>query len=100
MDLEDVANSYIGRIVAFVLTPILLPTATAVAAWLQDAVGIDLEGGQLTAYVVAVAGGLTLTAVTWLYNRGKWEVGKAELDKLYELANHEVDRNLATDSDR
>lgn len=84
MTFEQLCNNYVSRIVAFVLTPILLPTATAVAAWLQDAIGIDLHGDQLTAYVVAVAVGLALTAVTWLRNRGKWEVAVAELTKLRE----------------
>lgn len=95
MDFEDVATSQIGKIVAFVLTPILLPTATAVAAWAQDAIGIDLDGGALTAYVVAVAVGIAAVSATWLFNRGKWEVGKAELDKLYELGRAELDRNAA-----
>ena len=85
MSFEELCNNYISRIVAFVVTPILLPIATAVAAWLQDAVGIDLSGDQLTAYVVAIAAGLALTAATWLRNRGKWEVAHAELIKLYEL---------------
>lgn len=96
MDFATLCNNYVSRIVAFVLTPILLPVATAAAAWLQDAIGVDLHGDQLTAYVVAIATGLAVTAATWLRNRGKWEVAQAELIKLYELGLH-ADDSPATD---
>lgn len=93
MDFEDLVNSNVGRIVAFVLTPVLIPSATAAAAWLQDAVGINLDGSQLTAYVVAVAAGIAVVAATWLRNLGAWEVGQAELIKLHELGQQEIDRS-------
>lgn len=89
--LEGLLTSYTSRLVAFVLTPILLPVATTVAVWLQDALGVDLTGGQLTAYVVAIASGLALTAATWLMNRGKWEIAEAELHKLYDLGKQHVE---------
>jgi hypothetical protein len=79
----DVVNSQIGRLVAFVLTPILLPIGTAVAAWLQNAVGIDLHGDQLTGYVVAVAAGLAIVFATWLRNRGQWEIAQAQVQQLH-----------------
>jgi hypothetical protein len=88
MNFDDIANNYIGRIV--VLTPILVPAVTAVAAWAQDAIGINLDGAQLTAYVVAVATGLALVAATWLRNNGNWEVASAELIKLHELGSQEL----------
>lgn len=83
---EQLCNNYISRIVAFVLTPILLPVAAIVATWLQDAVGIDFTGERLTAYVVSIVVGLAITAATWLRNRGKWELLVAELTKLREDA--------------
>ena len=82
---DDVTSSSIGRLVAFVLTPILIPVATGVAAWIQNVVGIDLTGDQLTAYVVAVATGLAIVVATWLRNRGQWEIAQAELQKLHAL---------------
>lgn len=87
MDLESLENNYISRIVAFVVTPILVPGAAAVAAWLQDAIGINLSGAQLTAYVVAVAAGVAIGCATWLRNRGEWEKAQAELIKLYDLGS-------------
>lgn len=93
MNFDELVNNNIGRIVAFVLTPILIPTATAVAAWLQDALGINLSGAELTAYVVAVAAGLSVIAATWLRNRGQWEIAQAELIKLHELGAQEIARS-------
>jgi hypothetical protein len=90
VNFDDIANNYIGRIVAFVLTPILVPAVTAVAAWAQDAIGINLDGAQLTAYVIAVATGLAVVAATWLRNNGTWEVASAELIKLHELGSQQI----------
>lgn len=76
-------DQYIGRVVAFVLTPILLPVTGAVANWVQDAAGLDLDGGALAAYVVAVVAGVALAAFKWLANRGEWEKAVEELEALY-----------------
>jgi hypothetical protein len=70
---EDAVKSQIGKVVAFVLTPILLPLAGIVANWAQDALGLDLNGADLTAYVVAVVAGVALGAWQWLRNRSEWE---------------------------
>lgn len=93
--LDDVLRSNIGRVVAFILTPILLPVATAIAAWLQDVVGIDLTGQQLTGYVVAIAIGVALVIYRWLANRGEWERTTLELHKLLEAGRSEVDTAAA-----
>lgn len=79
---DNILTAYIGRVVAFVLTPILLPIAATVAVWIQDVLGIDLHGDQLTAYVISVVVGVALAAVQWLRNRGVWEKAVLELQKL------------------
>lgn len=82
--MQDVINSQIGRVIAFVLTPILLPTATAGAAWAQDAIGVNLNGAELTAYVVSVAVGLAVVIATWLRNRGEYEKAVTVIRGLHE----------------
>lgn len=79
---DNVFTNYIGRVVAFVLTPLLLPLAATVAVWIQDVLGIDLDGAQLTGYVIAVVTGVALAAFQWLRNRGLWEQAQLELAKL------------------
>lgn len=79
---DNVLTNYIGRVVAFVLTPLLLPLAATVAVWIQDVLGIDLDGSQLTGYVIAVVTGVALAAFQWLRNRGLWEQAQLELAKL------------------
>lgn len=89
-DFEELVSNNIGRLVAFVLTPLLIPIATAVAAWLQNVLGIDLDPDQLTAYIISVAVGLSAVIAVWLRNRGKWEVAMAELIKLHELGRDTI----------
>jgi hypothetical protein len=71
----DLLQSNIGRWVTFILTPILLPLVGAAAYWLQDVVGVNLKADPavVTAYIVAVVGGLAAMVVTWLRNRGNHE---------------------------
>lgn len=52
MPQDSFIEKYIGRIVAFVLTPMLLPLVGAAAVWAQDALGVDLNAGQVTGFVV------------------------------------------------
>jgi hypothetical protein len=66
-------DNYIGRIVAFVLTPILLPLMGALAFWLQDVAGVDMDPEVATGFVVSVVVGLALAVWQWLKNRGNWE---------------------------
>jgi hypothetical protein len=91
--LDDAIRSNIGRVVAFVLTPILLPVTTIVANWLQDAAGLDLNGGDLAAYLVAIAVGVALAAFQWLRNRGEWERATMEVHKLYDAGRAEFEAN-------
>lgn len=73
MDLTKVLESNIGRIVAGLVLPLLLPITGAFAAWLQDAAGVDLDGAALASYVAAVVVGVALAGYKWLANRGEFE---------------------------
>lgn len=66
-------DNYIGRIVAFVLTPILLPLMGVLAFWLQDVAGVGMDPEVATGFVVSVVVGLALAVWQWLKNRGNWE---------------------------
>jgi uncharacterized membrane protein YeaQ/YmgE (transglycosylase-associated protein family) len=76
--LLDSLQSNIGRYVAFLLTPLLLPLVGAAAFWLQDALGVDMDPVAVTGFLVAVVGGLAAVLVTWLRNRGGHERAAAE----------------------
>lgn len=70
-------EQYIGRIVAFVVTPIV----AGVAAWLVPWVAENFPGApnlnpeQLTDLAVVAIGAVALAAYKWLDNRGKHERG-------------------------
>jgi membrane protease YdiL (CAAX protease family) len=87
-EVNPLIEMYISRIVAFVLTPILMPVAAIVANWLQDAVGINLSGGDLTAYLIAVIAGVGIVAWQWLRNRIKWETLESEVKRLHDLGGN------------
>lgn len=80
----DIANSQIAKIVAFVLTPILLPVAGVAANWAQDVLGLNLDGAELTAYVVSVVVGLALVVMQWLRGRAEWEVAVTKVQELHD----------------
>jgi uncharacterized membrane protein YeaQ/YmgE (transglycosylase-associated protein family) len=88
--LLDTLQSNVGRYVAFLLTPILLPLVGAVAFWLQDALGVDMDPVAVTGFLVAVIGGLAAVLVTWLRNRGKFESAAAETLTLLKAAQDTV----------
>jgi hypothetical protein len=83
MDLDGVFQRYIGRVVAFVLAPILVPASAAVAVWAQDVVGINLDPNVLVAYVSSVAIGVAAIIYKWLHNNGLFENAVVELHSLY-----------------
>jgi len=82
--LDDVIRSNIAKIVAFVLTPILMPVAAAVANWSQDVLGLNLDGGALAAYVTAIAVGVALAAYGWLRGRAEWETAILAVKKVHD----------------
>lgn len=76
--LLDTLQSNIGRWVAFVLTPLLLPLVGALAFWLQDALGVDMDPVAVTGFIVSVVGGLAAVLLIWLRNRGQYENSAVE----------------------
>lgn len=92
--LDTVINNNIGRVVAFIVTPILLPLVGAGSFWLQDAIGIDLQQytGAAIAFVVAVIVGVALAIFKWLEGLGLWQKAIAELHTLYEAGRQAADQ--------
>lgn len=82
-EFNRVISSNIGRIVAFVLTPILLPVIGAIAYWLQDKLGVNLDPQEAVAYIVTVVGGVAAVIFKWLSNRGEWETTIATIEQLH-----------------
>lgn len=87
---NDVVTSQIGRVVTFVVTPILLPVVGALAFWLQNKIGIDMNPTEATAYIAAIVTGGAGVIWKWLHNRGEYERSVIELHKLYEAGNQLV----------
>jgi len=85
----DRINTGIGRFVAkgitFVVTPLLLPLATAFAYGIQKWFGLELDTAELTGYLSAVAGGIGITFFKFVSNRGEWERSVLQLSQWYQL---------------
>jgi hypothetical protein len=80
-------GQYISRAVSFVLTPLLLPLATALAYGFQKWFGLKLDPAALTGYLTAVAGGIGITLYKWIANRGEWERTVLQLAQWYKLGS-------------
>lgn len=68
----------VSRFVAFILTPIIVSASTLVANAFQTWFGADLDGAQLAVYLSAVAIPVGAACVTWLVNRGRYEIAKID----------------------
>jgi hypothetical protein len=64
-------QSKLARDITLKLTPVLLPIAGALAYWLQDAIGIDMQPAAATGYVVTVVVGVAALLVTFVRNHGE-----------------------------
>lgn len=82
--LDALFHTYVGRVVAFVLTPILTVASGSVAVWANKHLGLTLNGGQLTGYVVACVVGVSLVVYKWLSNLGAFERIEAEIVKAHD----------------
>jgi hypothetical protein len=82
--LDSVVTNNIGRAVAFVLTPILLPVMGGLSFWLQDKLGINMDPAIATGFVVSIVVGVALAGYKWLHNRGEYERAVIELNKLHQ----------------
>lgn len=69
-------NPYIGRLVVL-LSPVFGSVAVAIANWVQDAIGADLDETQLTVFLTGVFVAVSGIVYRWLANRGVWEIAQA-----------------------
>jgi len=83
MDLNSVFTSYIGRIVTFALTPLLLIAVPPVTNALNEVLGTGFSDQQISNVAIAIVVGIALAVWQWLRNRGNWEAKLAELEALY-----------------
>lgn len=81
---NDVVTSQIGRIVAFVLAPILLVAVPPVTNAVNEVLGLGFTDQQISNVVIATVVGIALVVYKWLSNRGAYERTVVELHKLYE----------------
>jgi len=81
--LDSVFKSYIGRIVAFALAPLLALAVPPVVQFLNEVLGTAYTDQQLSNIAIGTVVGLALVIWQWLRNRGNWENKLAELEALY-----------------
>ena len=93
--LESVFTANIGRIVAFVLAPVLVVAVPPVVDGLNNVLGTDFSNQQISNIAIATVVGLAIVVYKWLGNRGQWEKAMAELHLLYESGRQEVDNQVA-----
>lgn len=82
-NLDTVFRSYIGRIVAFALAPLLGVAAAPAVKGINDVLGTGYTEQQLSNIAIGVGVGVALGVWQWLRNRGNWEAKLAELEALY-----------------
>jgi hypothetical protein len=71
-EFNKIVESTIGRRVS-ALVALGVPVITALCAWLQKEIGINLDPASLTAFITSMAAGISITGFKWLSNRGDWE---------------------------
>lgn len=84
MNIDSIFKSYIGRIVAFILTPILVVVVPVVTNAANEVLGTGLTGQQISNVAIAGVVGVAGVAWQWLRNRGNWEQTVLELENIYE----------------
>lgn len=88
--LDSVFKSYIGRIVAFVLAPVLLVAVPPVTNAINEVLGTGYSDQQISNVAIATVVGLAIVIWQWLRNRGNWEKQLAELKALYEAGEQAI----------
>jgi hypothetical protein len=63
-------TSKIGRWVAFFILPLATALAALVGVKAKAWFGVDLDPAATVAFILSIAGGI----ITWLFNRGRYEV--------------------------
>ena len=95
--LGEVFTANIGRVVTFVLTPILVVAVPPVTNALNEVLGTGFSDQQISNIAIATVVGLALVVWRWLGNRGNWENKLAELHMLYEAGAAEVAKHPPVD---
>ena len=67
-------SSNISRWVAFLLGPLAIAAGAFVAIKAKQWFNYDLDPAEATAYFVTLIGGIAAGVVTWLRNRGRFEI--------------------------
>ena len=67
-------SSNISRWVTFLFGPLLVLAGAYVAAKSKQWFGYELDPAAATAYFVTIVGGIAAGVITWLRNRGKYEI--------------------------
>lgn len=71
------ANSNISRWVAFLVSPLIALLAGFVALQAKAWFNLDVDPAEVAAYVTGIVLTVAGLGVTWLHNRGKYEIAKA-----------------------
>lgn len=90
-EIEKVFKSYIGRVVAFILAPVLAIAVPPVTIAVNNLLGTGFSDQQVTAVAVAAVVGVALAVFQWLRNLGNWEAKAQEAYMLYRAG----EQNLA-----
>lgn len=78
LNVDNIIRSNISRIVAFVLTPILLVAVPPVTNAVNEVLGTGYSDQQLSNVAIAATVGVALAAYKWLANRGRYEIAAVE----------------------
>jgi protein-S-isoprenylcysteine O-methyltransferase Ste14 len=92
MDLDSLFHSYIGRIVAFILAPLLALAVPPLVELVNDVLGTDFSDQQITYIAIATVVGVALVLWQWLRNRGDWEKSVLEVEKIFEVGREHVEQ--------
>lgn len=67
-------EQYIGRVVAFVLMPVLAVAVPPAVNAVNEVLGTGFSDAQVTQYAIAAVVGVAIVVYKWLHNRGEWEI--------------------------
>jgi hypothetical protein len=83
--IEGALESQLGRLVAFVLTPLLLTAVGWLSAWTSQHLGLELNSAETVAYITTVVIGVALVALRWLWVHGKGYLVALGIQKAHDV---------------
>lgn len=72
-------SPFTGRIVVL-LTPVIAAASLAIVNWVQDLIGVDLDGTQLAVLLTGALITVVAPLYKWLDNRGKYEQAMQQVE--------------------